>query len=82
MYPKEESPRIGTEIIMYDGKGIFSAPKIALVKIKGIPGVSLRIKLQTKKLILWPFSGIKIGFLRIKPINLLMTFIPNILAIQ
>ena len=82
MYPKEESVRIGAEMIIYNWNGIFSAPRIILLKIKGIPGVSLNIRLQTKKLDIFASSGIDIGFLRNMDMNLLITFIPNILATQ
>lgn len=82
MYPKEESVRIGAEMIIYNWNGIFSAPRIILLKIKGIPGVSLNTRLQTKKLDMFASSGIDIGFLRNKDMNLLITLIPNILATQ
>ena len=82
MYPKEESVRIGAEMMMYNWNGIFSAPRIILLKIKGIPGVSLNTRLQTKKLDMFASSGIDIGFLRNEDMNLLITLIPNILATQ
>ena len=82
MYPKEESVRIGAEMMMYNWKGIFRAPRIILLKINGIPGVSLNTRLQAKKVDIFASSGIDIGFLRNKDMNLLITFIPNILATQ
>lgn len=82
MYPKDESVRIGAEMMMYNWKGIFKAPRIILLKINGIPGVSLNTRLQAKKLDIFASSGIDIGFLRNKDMNLLITLIPNILATQ
>ena len=42
----------------------------------------LILRLQAKKLDIFASSGIDIGFLRNKDMNLLITFIPNILATQ